>query len=68
MESLGGWNEEAAATISRIGRLLGQRLGLPTSETTSHLFQICAISLWKGNANLWICRLPFPSPFVDGSL
>ena len=35
MESLGGWSEEAATTISRIGFLLGQRLGLP---------------LWKKNA------------------
>ena len=38
--SLGGWSEEAAATISRIVRLLGQRLGLPMSETTRHLFQM----------------------------
>ena len=68
MESLGEWSEEAAATISRIGRLLGQRLGLPTSETTRHHFERCAISLWKGNANLWLRHLPFRSPFVDGYL
>ena len=68
MESLGGWSKEVAATISRIGRLLGQRIGLPTSETIHHLFQRCAITLWKGNANLWLCSLPFHSPFVDGYL
>ena len=27
-ETLGGWNEEAIVMISKIGRLLGQRLGL----------------------------------------
>ena len=68
MECLGGWSEEAAATIYKIGRLLEQRLGLPTSETTRYLFKSCAISLCKGNANLWIRCLPFHSPFVDGSL
>ena len=49
-ESIGGWSEEAAQTISEIGRLQGQRLGIPPAETTRHLFQRCAISLWKGNA------------------
>ena len=29
VESLGGWDDEAIATISSIGRLLGQRLGIP---------------------------------------
>ena len=43
MEFLGGWSEEATTAISRIGRQLGQRLGLPTSETTRCLFQRCAI-------------------------
>ena len=43
MESLGRWSEEAATTISKIGRLLGQHLGLSTLETPRHLFQRCAI-------------------------
>ena len=29
VESLGGWSDVAAKTISRIGHLLGQRLGIP---------------------------------------
>ena len=37
VESLGGWSEEAADTISSIGRLLGQRLGIPPSESVRHL-------------------------------
>ena len=67
-ESIGGWSEEASQTISEIGRLQGQRLGIPPAETTRHLFQRCAISLWKGNATLWIRRMPTHSPFIDGTL
>ena len=36
VESLGGWSKEAIQTI---GRLQGQRLGIPPPETTRHLFQ-----------------------------
>ena len=68
VESLGGWSEEAADTISSIGRLLGQRLGIPPSESVRHLFQRCAISLWRGNASLWIRRHPVHSSAVDGLL
>ena len=62
VESLGGWSDLAAKTLSSIGRLLGQRLGIPPSETTRHLFQRCAISLWRGNATLWLHRCPTPTP------
>ena len=65
VESIGGWSKEAALTISEIGRLQVQRLGIPPSETTHHLFQRCSISLWKGNATLWIRRMPTHSPYGD---
>ena len=68
VETLGGWSERAADTLLSIGRLLGQRLGIPPSETTHHLFQRCAISLWRGNATLWICQLPVRPPTIDGIL
>ena len=68
VESLGGWSEEAVDTISSIGRLLGKRLGIPPSESVRHLFQRCAISLWRGNASLWIRRHPVHSSAVDGLL
>ena len=54
VESLGGWSEEAIQTIKSIGRLQGQRLGIPPPETTRHLFQRLAISLSKSNASLWV--------------
>ena len=66
VESLGGWTEEVIQTIKSIGRLQGQRLGIPPPDTMRHLFQRLAISLWKGNASLWVRRQPACSATVDG--
>ena len=60
--------DETASTIAAIGRLMGQRLGISPTECTRHLFQRCAISLWRGNAALWIRRCPTRAPSVDGLL
>ena len=68
VETLGGWSKGAADALTSIGHLLGQWLGIPPSESTSHLFQRCAITLWRGNATLWLCRLPVWLPMVDGIL
>ena len=34
VETLRGWNKDAAHTIHAIGRLQGQRLGIPPAENT----------------------------------
>lgn len=68
LETLGGWSEEAILTISAIGRLQGQRLGTSPTEATRHLFQRLSISLWKGNATLWIRRQQVRPSSVDGLL
>ena len=39
VESLGGWSETAVHSIKSIGRQLGQRLGIPPADSTTHLFQ-----------------------------
>ena len=65
-EALGGMSSLATNTVASIGRLLGQRLGLAPQESTRHLFQRLSISLWKGNAALWIHRSLPPSPHLDG--
>ena len=39
VELLGGLSEEAARTITDIGRHQGQRLGVTPSKTICHLFQ-----------------------------
>ena len=54
VETLGGLSVTAADTISSIGRLMGQRFGISPSESTRHLFQRLSISLWRGNATIWI--------------
>ena len=66
LETLGGMSASAVSTVSCLGRLLGQRMGIPPADSTRHLFQRCAISLWRGNAALWIRRLPTLAPSVDG--
>ncbi len=66
VESLGGWSREAICTIKWIGRQQGQRLGIPPAESTHRLLQCLAISLWKGNATLWITSQPVRPVTVDG--
>ncbi len=68
VESLGGWSQEDTQTIVCISRLQGQRLGIPPANSTRHLFQRLAISLWRGNASLWIRRQSTRSATVDGDL
>ena len=46
----------------------GSTFGDPPADSTRHLFQRCAISLWRGNAALWIRRIPTLAPSVDGSV
>ena len=68
VESLGGWSHEAALQISRIGRLVGQRLGTTPAEAVSHLLQRLSICLWRGNASMWARRLPSHSAWTDGNI
>ena len=60
VESLGGWSNEAADIITKIEPLQGQRLGVPPAESTRHLFQRCAIALWRGNAGFAAFPLTHP--------
>ena len=47
LETLGGMSASAVDTLACLGRLVGQRLGIPPADFTRHLFQKCAISLWR---------------------
>ena len=60
--------EEAIHNITRIGCLLGQRTGTYTNGTTRHLSQRWSVSLWKGNAILWLTRLLTVSSWIDGKI
>ncbi len=65
-ETLGGWSNRASDTIKDIGRLQGQRLGIPPADSITHLVQRLAIFLWRGNASMWMRRIPIGSVVVDG--
>ena len=66
METLGGMSALTVDTLASLGRLLGQRLGVNTSDSVRHLLQRCSISVWRGNAALWLRRSPVFAPSVDG--
>ena len=66
VETPGGMSASSVSTLACLGRLLDQRLGIPPADSIHHLFQRCAISLWRRNAALWIRRIPTLAPFVDG--
>ena len=67
VEALGGWAPGSISTIRRIGDILGQRVNpLDPSHSTKHLFGRLAITLWRGNAILWLRRAPSLAPSSDG--
>ena len=66
-ETLGGLAEDTIKTVCAIGKAIAQRSSPHiSSTTTSQLFHRLAISLWRGNACLWIHRHPSLPPSVDG--
>ena len=66
-ETLGGLAEDTIFTINTISRAIEDRCGSsgPTL-TNSHLFGRLAVALWRGNASLWLHRLPTLPPSLDG--
>ena len=64
---LGCWSEEVINTIKSIGRLQVQRLyiGIPPSKSICHLLQRLVVSLWRGNAALWIHSKSTSTAAVD---
>ena len=70
MEILGGMSALTVDTLASLGRLLGQRLGVNTSDSVQHLLQRCSISVWRGNSQVFtpsvdgVYRLSFPFLFL----
>ena len=53
--------------LVRLGQVIADRTGsLDHSASAKHLFQIFQISLWRGNACLWLHRHPTLPPALDG--
>ena len=73
-ETLGGLADDTIQTIKAIGRAISQRTtsssssSLSSPSSTTQLFHCFAISLWRGNACLWLHRQPPLPPTVDGIL
>ena len=57
---------DAIATIKSIGKAISLRAGPQVyTSCTKQLFHRVAIALWRGNASLWLHRLPTLPPSVD---
>ena len=68
VETLGGWEELAEKQIKRLGAALARHTGQEEAEKTRHLFQRLAVLLAKGNAALFLNRVPcHPSAVIDGT-
>ena len=66
-ETPGGLAEDTISTITYISRAIADRSSSPDPATTSrHLFGRLAITLWRGNAALWLHRSPTLPPSLDG--
>ena len=67
VETLGGWHEAAIVQIKKMRKALANTNGQEENEAVRHLFQRLAVLLVKGNAALFINRIPtFPGPEVNG--
>ena len=62
VESLGGWSNEAADTITKIGRLQGQRLGVPPAESIRHLSVPSLCHCFMERQRLYVDSPPARSP------
>jgi hypothetical protein len=68
VETLAGWEELAEKQIKRLGAALARHTGQEEAEKTRHLFQRLAVLLAKGNAALFLNRVPcHPSAVIDGT-
>ena len=64
-ETLGGLAEDTISTITAIGRVADDRFGSADS-CKKQIFRRLAITLWRGNASMWLHRLPTLPPSLDG--
>ena len=68
VETLGGWHDRAVDQIRKLARAVARNTGREEDEAIRHLFQRLGVLLMKGNAALFLNRIPtFPLPEVDGA-
>ena len=65
VERFGRWSNKVSDIIRCVGHQQGQRLSISPAETTTYLFQRLADCFWRGNAAMWVKRIPIRPPEVD---
>ena len=69
VEALGGWHEQSAATLTKLGRQLARQTGRLEEEAVRQLRQRLSVKLMQWNAALILSRTPiFAEAEVDGDL
>ena len=67
VETLGGWHDQTVSLVKRLGSALARQTGQEESEAIRHFSQRMAILLVKGNASMFLNRVPnFPPQEIDG--
>ena len=68
IETLGGFHELAIAKVKKITRALARSSGRDENEVIRHQFQKMSVLLVRGNAALFLNRIPnFAPPEIDGA-
>ena len=67
-ETLGGLSGDTINIIRSFASAISLRTGSPDPSNHNHIFHRVAIALWRGNACLWLHRLPPMAPSIDGIL
>ena len=66
-ETLGGWHDQAVLQVRKLGSALARQTGQEESVAIGHLFQRLSVLLVRGNAALFLNRIPsFPDSEIDG--
>ena len=69
VETTGGWEEDAAAVIKRLGQALARTTCQQEAEAVRHLFGKLSILLMKTNASMILNRVPrHPDSSTSGVL
>ena len=65
-ETLGALSQDTIHLVKSLGDYISQRLNSLDSNPTTQLFHKLAVTLWHGNAALWLHCQPMLHPTVDG--
>ena len=68
-ETFGGWDDDSALICRRIASILARNQGKNEGQQIMYLIQRVAMAIQKGNATMFISRLPeVESELIDGDM